>query len=120
MDATFLELPLFERYRDDYLDDAGYMALQAELMARPDAGSVMPGCGGLRKLRWADSRRSKGRRGGLRVIYFHREQVRQIWLFTLYDKNEMDDLSLADRREMAKLLVRELGWRTLRVPGDLR
>lgn len=111
MDATFLELPSFERYRDDYLDDSGYRALQADLMARPDAGPLMPGCGGLRKLRWADGRRGKGRRGGLRIIYFHHVPAAQIWFFTLYDKDEIDDLSFSDRRDMARLLARELASR---------
>ncbi len=66
MKATFVELPPFERVRPDYLDDKAYQQLQLELMANPEAGDVIEGTGGLRKLRQPDPRRGKGKRGGLR------------------------------------------------------
>lgn len=81
--ATFVELPAFERLRANYLSDEEFLVLQQALMARPDAGDVIPGAGGLRKLRFADRRRGKGTRGGLRVIYFHWSTGQQFWLFTL-------------------------------------
>lgn len=62
MRATFIELPPFERYRSDYLDDHSYRALQVELMKHPEAGDVIPGTGGLRKLRYTDRNRGKGKR----------------------------------------------------------
>jgi hypothetical protein len=68
--AVFIELPAFERRRADYLDDDAYRALQNLLMKHPGAGDLMPDSGGLRKLRFADVRRGKGKRGGLRVIYY--------------------------------------------------
>jgi hypothetical protein len=68
MKATFVELPAFERHRAKYLDDAGFSELQLELMRNPEAGDVIEGTGGLRKLRFMDKRRGKGKRGGLRVI----------------------------------------------------
>ena len=71
MQATFVELPAFERLRPSHLSDEEFSALQHALMAQPEAGDVIPGAGGLRKLRFADRRRGKGTRGGLRVIYFH-------------------------------------------------
>lgn len=83
-------------------------------MAKPDAGDVMQGTGGLRKVRFSDGRRGKGKRGGLRVIYFWWEAGRQFWLFTLYDKNEMDDLSAAQRRMFKALLDDELKNRSSR------
>ena len=70
MKAVFVELPAFERYRSDYLDDDGFLALQNLLMKRPEAGDLIQDTGGLRKLRFADVRRGKGKRGGLRVIYY--------------------------------------------------
>lgn len=70
MKATFVELPPFERTRKDYMDDEAYRLFQQELMANPTAGDVIEGTGGLRKLRQPDPRRGKGKRGGLRVIYY--------------------------------------------------
>jgi hypothetical protein len=67
--AVFVELPAFERYRADYLDDLAFGELQLALMGNPEAGQVIEGTGGLRKMRFADKRRGKGKRGGLRVIY---------------------------------------------------
>ena len=63
MKATFVELPLFERIRKDYLDDDTYSHLQQELMSNPEAGDMIEGTGGLRKLRQPDPRRGKGKRG---------------------------------------------------------
>ena len=53
----------------------------------------MPGTGGFRKLRWGDETRGKGRRGGLRIIYCLLPEEHQVWLFTLYGKDEADDLT---------------------------
>jgi len=83
MKALFLELPAFERYRSDYLSDESYRSLQNELLETPESGDLISGTGGLRKLRQADAKRGKGKRGGLRVIYFWWESRRQFWLFTL-------------------------------------
>jgi hypothetical protein len=80
---VFIEAPAFTRYVREYLSDDGYAVLQKELSANPDHGDVMPGTGGVRKLRWADSRRSKGKRGGLRIIYYYFKSEGQIWLMTL-------------------------------------
>ncbi|BBU68849.1 MAG: hypothetical protein KAZ37_02260 [Rhodocyclaceae bacterium] len=60
-------------------------------MATPEAGDVIEGTGGLRKLRYADATRGKGKRGGLRVIYYWWVSGAQFWLFTLYNKDEMVD-----------------------------
>lgn len=73
-------------------DDDGFRDLQNLLIREPRAGDVMPGTGGLRKLRFPDARRGKGKRGGLRIIYCWWEGGKQIWLFTLYDKDEVSEL----------------------------
>ena len=70
MKAIFVELPAFERRRADYLDDDAFRELENLLMKHPEAGDLIPETGGLRKLRFADVRRGKGERGGLRVIYY--------------------------------------------------
>ena len=88
MKLAFLETPLFTRLLGDYLTDESYRELQRALMENPEMGDVMPGTGGFRKVRWEDARRGKGKRGGLRVIYYYLSAVRQIWFFTLYDKDE--------------------------------
>jgi len=69
--ALFVELPAFERLRNEYLDDESFRAMQNAMMDDPSVGDVIQGTGGLRKLRWMDKRRGKGKRGGLRVIYFY-------------------------------------------------
>lgn len=108
MKALFVELPAFTRHRDDYLNDEGFRALQNELMEQPEKGDVIEGTGGLRKLRRPDPKRGKGKRGGLRLIYFWWEAGRQFWLFTLYDKSEMDDLSAKEKGLLKDMLKREL------------
>ena len=108
MKAVFVELPAFERRRADYLDDEAFRALQQLLMTRPEAGDLMPGTGGLRKLRFPDARRGKGKRGGLRVIYYWWDAGRQFWLFTLYDKDEMSDLTPAQRKALRAMIKAEL------------
>ena len=86
----------------------GFRALQNTLMAHPCAGDVIEGTGGLRKLRHADARRGKGKRSGLRIIYFWWEAGKQFWLFTVYDKNEMSDLSAKDKKALKEMIRLEL------------
>lgn len=111
MEYVFVELPAFERHRADYLDDDGFRELQELLMARPDAGVLVPGTGGLRKVRFGDAPRGVGKRGGLRVIYFWWEPGRQVWLFTLYAKGEMSDLTETQRAMLRTAIKSELDAR---------
>jgi len=115
MNATFIELPLFQRLRDEYFDDDSFKALQSELMKNPEAGDVIQGTGGLRKIRHADERRGKGKRGGLRVIYFWKDANDQFWLFTVYDKDEADDLTPKQRDMLKQRLQLEIKARSARV-----
>ena len=108
-----MELPAFERHRADYLDDDGFRELQDLLMKDPQAGRLIPDTGGLRKLRFADTRRGKGKRGGLRVIYYWWDAGFQFWLFTLYDKGEMTDVTPQQRRALKGLIKAELEARRL-------
>jgi hypothetical protein len=108
MKAVFVELPAFTRHRAEYLDDDALLALEKLLMKNPDAGDQIPGTGGLRKLRFADARRGKGKRGGLRVIYYWWTAGFQFWLFTLYDKDEMADLTPQQRKTLKDIVKAEL------------
>jgi len=106
--AEFVELPAFERHRAQYLDDDGFPHLQLELMCNPEAGEVVEGTGGLRKVRFGDSRRGKGKRGGLRVIYYWWCAGSQFWLFTIYDKDEKVDLTPVQRKALKTMIKAEL------------
>ena len=108
MKALFVELPAFAKYRADYLGDEEFRGLQQSMLKNPEAGDVIEGTGGLRKLRHGDSRRSKGKRGGLRVIYYWWDGGRQFWLFTLYDKDEMQNLSAEEKKLLKAMLKAEL------------
>jgi hypothetical protein len=109
--AVFVELPAFERHRAEYFDDAAFGNLQQALMRKPEAGEVIEGTGGLRKMRFADARRGKGKRGGLRVIYYWWGAGMQFWLYTLYHKDEMADLTPTQRRALKAMLKAELNSR---------
>lgn len=100
MDALFVEMPPFEKHRAEYLNDEEFRELQMLLMLDPHAGDVLQHTGGLRKLRYKDLKRGKGSRGGLRVINYWWQTRWQFLLFTLYNKNEMADLT----REQCTLL----------------
>ena len=72
----------------------------------------MPGTGGFRKLRWHDSKRGKGKRGGLRVIYYYLLSDYQVWLVTIYNKDEVIDLSAEEKRTLKRMLQAELAARS--------
>ena len=95
---TFIEDDGFQRRCKGLLDDEALGVLMDWLAARPDAGKVIPGAGGLRKLRWAA--KGHGKRGGARVIYFWWLADDKILLLDIYAKGQQEDLSAA---EIAKL-----------------
>lgn len=103
----FVEAPAFSRHLAKYLDDDRYRQLQVELALEPERGNVMPGTGGFRKLRWQDSRRGKGRRGGLRVVYYYFPSDSQIWLVTIYDKDEAADLTAVQKKALKNAIELE-------------
>ena len=88
---SFVETKLFTRLVQDYLSDEEYSQLQLALIANPEGGSVIPGSGGVRKMRWGIG--GRGKRGGLRVIYYLRTRQGQIWMLTLYAKNVAENIS---------------------------
>lgn len=82
---TFVETAHFTRLIQEYLTDDQYAVLQRALVANPDAGDLIRGSGGVRKLRW--SMGGRGKRGGIRVIYYLRSRQGQIWMLTAYARN---------------------------------
>jgi len=104
----FVEAPAFTRHVSRYLDQDEYQEFQSELAHNPECGDVMPGTGGFRKLRWPDPRRGKGRRGGLRIIYYYFIGDHQIWLMTLYGKDEAADLTAAEKKALRAAIGDEL------------
>ena len=87
---SFIETRLFTKLVQDYLTDDEYVELQQALLGNPDAGAVIRGSGGIRKLRWAAP--GRGKRGGYRVIYFVRKPKGVIWMLTMYPKNVADSI----------------------------
>lgn len=108
MKTVFFETTSFTATVGDYLTDDEYRQLQAEMQANPTAGDVMPRTGGFRKLRWQDSRRGKGKRGGLRVIYYWLLDNDQFWMFSIYDKDEVTKLTSDQEKALKAAIDAEL------------
>jgi len=103
----FVESAAFTARVHDYFTDDEYAAFQFSLAADPGAGDVIQGTGGLRKVRWADSRRGKGKRSGTRIIYFLIDEDHVIYLLTVFDKDEMTDLDAREKRILKQLVDAE-------------
>jgi hypothetical protein len=106
MRRTFIETTSFSR-RVDRAGSAALRDVQAQIMKDPDAGKLMPGTGGLRKLRMPDPGRGKGKRGGIRVVYLDLADRNRTYLLALYDKDAQDDLSQEEKKTL-KALVAQL------------
>ena len=104
IEMIFVETKLFTKHVSSYLQDGEYEELQLFLMENPDSGVVIQGTGGLRKLRWTI--KNKGKRSGIRVIYYWHTMKHQIYFMTLYTKNEMSDLSAEEKKTLKSLLER--------------
>lgn len=97
---SFIETRLFTRLVSEYLSDDEYRELQKALIADPVAGDVVPGSGGVRKLRWRAA--GRGKRGGYRVIYFARVAEGVIWMLTMYPKNVAENIPAHVLRQIRK------------------
>jgi mRNA-degrading endonuclease RelE of RelBE toxin-antitoxin system len=98
----FVEVPAFTSRVLRYLDDESYAELQNHLAHYPNAGAIIPGSKGLRKIRWAA--KGRGKRGGTRVIYFWHVTPEIITFLDIYPKNEKDDLTKQEIRLLNQLL----------------
>jgi len=101
---TVVELPHFMRRARSLLPETEIVRLINHLAAEPEAGDLIEGTGGIRKLRWA--REGKGKSGGTRVIYFFRNERIPLYLLTIFGKNEKSDLSMSERNELRKFVER--------------
>lgn len=106
MNALFVESRLFEKLRSDYLSDDEFRELQQMLLTQPKIGTVIQGSGGLRKVRFGT--KSKGKRGGARIIYYFLDAKDRFYLLTIYNKNEITDLT-SDEKKQLKAFMEE--WR---------
>lgn len=97
----FIETPIFTEDVLTLLSDEEYREFQLYLAENPTAGDVIKETGGLRKVRWSSG--GKGKRGGVRVIYYHKLSESQIRLLVIYKKGIKDDLSADERRALRAL-----------------
>ncbi|SDL18605.1 toxin [Pseudomonas indica] len=111
MKAIFFETTSFSATVHDYLVEDEYRRMQNHLIAHPEVRTVMPRTGGFRKMRWQDGRRSKGKGGGLRVIYYWLATECQFWMFAIYDKDELENLTRDQEKALERAISHELKLR---------
>ena len=90
LEFCFRALPLFTSAAKTYFSEDELGELQEYIAKTPDRGNLVPGTGGVRKLRYAYD--TSGKRGGLRIIYYIREHERHIWLIAIYGKNATENM----------------------------
>lgn len=103
---VIIETSVFTRRIAEILDDDEYGRLQAFVASRPDSGAVIPGSGGLRKLRWKVS--GGGKRGGTRIIYYWWHQEEMILMLFAFRKSERSDLTKSQLQTLRKIVDKEL------------
>ena len=96
----FIETAIFTKLIYSYLTDDEYLGLQIFLLKRPEEGNIVPGSGGVRKLRWGKA--GKGKRGGVRVIYYFKKRDNEIWMLTIYGKSEVENIPAHILRQIAE------------------
>ncbi len=87
---SFIETRLFTKLIGEYLSDEEYAELQQALIRNPALGNLIPGSGGVRKVRWRLA--GRGKRGGIRVIYYVKAREAEIWMLTVYTKNVIESI----------------------------
>jgi hypothetical protein len=97
---VFIETEIFTRRIQEILTDEEYSLLQADLIKRPEAGVLIPGGKGLRKLRWGAS--GKGKRGGMRLIYYYFVREDQIYMIYPFRKSDQEDLTPEQLKTLAE------------------
>jgi mRNA-degrading endonuclease RelE of RelBE toxin-antitoxin system len=96
----FIEATSFTKHVYEYLSDEEYKGLQTLLIINPEMGKVVSGSGGVRKIRWAVS--GRGKSSGVRVIYYYKKTDSEIWLLTIYQKNEIENIPSHILKQIAK------------------
>ena len=102
---VFIETKLFTKLLPSYLSDDDYRSLQSYLLQKPDAGDLIRGSGGVRKVRWAPT--GKGKSGGVRAIYYWKKTDHEIWMLTLYSKSERATISSHILKQIAEEINHE-------------
>ncbi len=102
---VFIETSVFNEARRKHLSDDAYRDVQMSLTINPEAGDLVPGCKGLRKLRWGAERR--GKRGGVRILYYWAVKQSQILFLDLFAKNENDDLTARQYKALIAYVRKE-------------
>jgi len=98
--VEFIETSIFTKLIYTCPTDDEYVGLQGFMLKYPGAGKVVPGSGGVRKLRWASA--GKGKRGGVRVIYYFKKHENEIWMLTIYGKSEVENIPAHILRQIAE------------------
>lgn len=102
----FIETPTFTKLLTNLVDDDSYSKLQENLVLNPEIGNLIPGTGGLRKIRWKLP--GIGKRGGVRIIYYWKVKEEQIIFLLIYPKNVQDDMTDKQLQILNKILKEEL------------
>ncbi|MEA2237400.1 MAG: hypothetical protein QOC81_2124 [Thermoanaerobaculia bacterium] len=105
---AFIETAIFTRAITSLLADVEFSELQGTLLVNPEAGDLIPGTGGLRKVRWREGRRGKGKRSGIRVIYYWYQSGSLIYMLIAYSKGQQDDLTTREKSVLRSLVAEEL------------
>ncbi len=98
----FIETSIFTKLVYTYLSDDEYLGLQVFLLKYPETGKIVPGSGGVRKLRRAMA--GRGKRGGARVIYYFKKRESEVWMLTIYGKSEVENIPAHILRRIAEEL----------------
>lgn len=101
----FIESSTFTKLLPNYLPDDDYRGLQSYLLQKPDAGDIVRGSGGVRKVRWAAS--GRGKSGGVRVIYYWKKANHEVWMLTLYGKSERASIAGHVLKKIAEAIDHE-------------
>ena len=102
----FIETPVFTRQLRELLPGDEYKNLQIALLLRPEAGPIIPGSRGLRKIRWGLP--GKGKRGGARIIYYWDKATDRVYMLAAYPKNRQETLTSEQLRTLRKLIMENL------------
>jgi hypothetical protein len=99
-----IETAPFARRRDELFNDDQFREFEEHLVLHPTAGALIPGGKGLRKIRWSGS--GRGKRGGVRVIYYFRSKTDRLFLIFGYHKNECENLTQSQVKSLAEIIER--------------
>jgi mRNA-degrading endonuclease RelE of RelBE toxin-antitoxin system len=100
-----IETPIFTKRVKEILSDEEYRLFQIKLIDNPEAGNIIKGSGGIRKIRW--SRSGRGKRGGSRILYYWYNTQGVLLMLFIFKKNESDDLTKSQLNDLKTIVERE-------------